>query len=79
MKLKDFIAKLNQYDLEKDIIFSDGENYPYSFSTIDIGKLGIVDDSYVIDEMMFEDEEVEFDKDHPVKDVVVIKIDYGVF
>lgn len=24
-------------------------------------------------------EEVEFDKDHPVKDVVVIKIDCGVF
>lgn len=45
MKLKDFVKELNQFDPEKDIIFSDGENYPYSFSTIDIGRLGTVDDS----------------------------------
>ena len=57
-----------------------------SFSRTDIGKLGAVNCHYVIDEtkivlarIQFEGEEIEFDKDYPVKDIVVIKIDYWVF
>lgn len=80
MKIKDFIKELNQFDLESDIIFNDQENYPYSFSGVDIGKLGAVDCNWTINQMIFEeDENVVFDEDPPVRDVVVIKIDGGVF
>ena len=80
MKLKDFIKELNQFDPELDIVFSDSENYPYSFSRTDIGKLGAINCHWIINQMIFEeDENVIFDEDPPVRDVVVIKIDGGVF
>lgn len=80
MKLKDFIEELNQFDPELDIIFGDEENYPYSFSRADIGKLGVIECQWTINQMIFEeDENVVFDENPPVKNVVVIKIDGGVF
>lgn len=79
MKLKDFIEQLNHFDPDSDIIFSNKENRPYSLTRVDIGKLGIVNGRYVIDEMMFIGEDVEFDKNEPVEDVTIIKIDHGVF